>query len=452
MNKIIMKSLLGTALFSGVMTIAQAGTLFTITPTTGVTPTNMQTNVSGPTTAEYTVTNTSGATYTLTTANLPTGVSQSTISGAYCASPFTLTNGASCNLLLNINPSSSNITRGPEICKTIGNGNNNPDVNSGICSNPASPLSISLAPLVLSQSELTFAQASSGVTGLQSTKDLVITATQAVNNVAFTGITALTDAIMTLNGSSVTSGGSCGNMTAGSSCTLSINTAAVAATNPGSAAASVTMTISGTGITPLTPAVSVLAYGNKYAGGYVFNMVENATSSNLTANVTGTTAEISNNSAPNIEWNDVYNLIGVTALSSTPCEGSYDGYCNTQQILPHLDNTHNYAARVCNNFAVQSDGTTSCTAGTAGCYSGWYLPSICEMDSNNTRSVCSTTVQSMLAKLPTPVNIQPDGAYWSSTEDNTIFAWNEYFIGGSMGFQDLYSKESNLNVRCARAF
>jgi len=75
----------------------------------------------------YTVTNETALTRTLTMVPIP-GLTQDTTAG-FCPNPFTLAPGASCTLHLVMNGATAptHITGGPQICKTMGPGNNAPD-------------------------------------------------------------------------------------------------------------------------------------------------------------------------------------------------------------------------------------------------------------------------------------------------------------------------------------
>src|SRR3990167_6022483 len=129
MNKLTQKIILG-CLLAFIAVFAQAGTpLFSLTPLTATTvsvPSNSTAQV------QYTVTNNTRLTRTLTIQPI-TAATQVTTGVGVCTNPFTLTNNQSCTLTLNIDGATlaaatiPDITSGPIVCKTKGNGDNNPD-------------------------------------------------------------------------------------------------------------------------------------------------------------------------------------------------------------------------------------------------------------------------------------------------------------------------------------
>jgi len=108
--------------------VASAGSQakFSLTPTT---PTSVSFFGNMPTSAtvSYLVTNNTLVARTLTMVPI-TGITQQ-VSPTTCANPFTLQPGFSCMLTLILNPGTlpETVTGGPEICKTMGPGNNAPD-------------------------------------------------------------------------------------------------------------------------------------------------------------------------------------------------------------------------------------------------------------------------------------------------------------------------------------
>lgn len=104
--------------------------LFSLIPTT---TTKVQVPANGIATVSYTVTNNTQITRTLTVVPM-NGITQA---AGGCTSPFTLAAGQSCLLTLLIDGATiaDTINDGPQVCKTMGNGNNNP--SPFLCSQPA---------------------------------------------------------------------------------------------------------------------------------------------------------------------------------------------------------------------------------------------------------------------------------------------------------------------------
>ncbi|KTD53715.1 protein with a bacterial immunoglobulin-like domain protein [Legionella santicrucis] len=125
-------------MFSMLQVHAGAQPKFNIIPTT---PTTKQIPSIGNDTVQYRVTNNTTITRTLTMKPI-TGVTQVVEGG--CSSPFTLAAGASCLLTLNLdgNLLPARVIGGPEICKTKGAGNNNPD--PFLCSQPSAANSLNI--------------------------------------------------------------------------------------------------------------------------------------------------------------------------------------------------------------------------------------------------------------------------------------------------------------------
>ena len=121
-------------IFSSLTTL-YAGTQpkFTLIPTT---PTTVSVLSNAVTTVQYTVTNKTKVTRTLTMKPIA-GITQTTSGAGICTNPFTLAHNQSCSLTLQINGAavSDHITSGPEVCKTMSDGDNTPD--PFLCSQPS---------------------------------------------------------------------------------------------------------------------------------------------------------------------------------------------------------------------------------------------------------------------------------------------------------------------------
>lgn len=146
------------------------------------------------------------------------------------------------------------------------------------------------------------------------------------------------------------------------------------------------------------------------------------------------------------------------------CNGNYDGACNSNNIITVYYPEQEYAAAICNQ-PIDSLGNYPCITGT--CYTDWYLPSICEMDSVGFGySNCPSDAQSMTKNLLGLIGNYSNSCsfnttnnciadfHWSSTQlsSNTQdYAWFEYFYNGG-GYQSNYNNKPNyFLLRCVRS-
>lgn len=228
----------------------------------------------------------------------------------------------------------------------------------------------------------------------------------------------------------------------GASCTLTIIPGATASATPGATAPqSATLDVSGVNTNTLTVAIDVLTYGSVYQGGYLF-AVDDTTPAG--GSIGGKVAALTDVPSPSV-WDGMPVAVGVDELSTTPCDGSSDGACNTRRLMD------------VSPFSV----AYLCVSSTAGGYSDWYLPAICEMgyDSASWGSGCGSAVnpatQNMQSSLVdyAAVDGAPDGDYWSSTEysaNPSSLAIKQFFgVGG--GYQNGAAKSLAFKLRCARA-
>jgi hypothetical protein len=120
-------------------------------------------------------------------------------------------------------------------------------------------------------------------------------------------------------------------------------------------------------------------------------------------------------------------------------DGPFAGEANTAVIIATQvaigDDNVTYAARICNELQITEAGKT---------YGDWYLPSKEELDlmyQNNATINATATANGGSAFA--------DADYWSSTENDNINAWFQFFATGGQ-----YSsfKYVALNVRAVRAF
>ena len=210
-----------------------------------------------------------------------------------------------------------------------------------------------------------------------------------------------------------------------------VNSTTVTAVTPAHAAGVVNVVIA----TPLGGATltngftyATTAIGQSAFGGIIAAL--NGGLNNLIATVADSGAQF---------WGGTGTAIGAGAQSNT------DGASNTAAIVAALGNNGGipYAAQVCSDYEVDSQGNTPCQAGNA-CYNDWFLPA-----GNNL-----TATGQLNAMYTNRVAIGGFGAaaYLSSTEDSgapTIRAWSQSFSTGaqSNGFKALGGR-----VRCVRAF
>ena len=119
-----------------------------------------------------------------------------------------------------------------------------------------------------------------------------------------------------------------------------------------------------------------------------------------------------------------------------------DGASNTAAIVAAVGSAGGapYAALVCNDYEVDSQGNTPCQAGNA-CYNDWFLP-----------AGINPTATGQLHGLfvnRTAIGGFTAGLYWSSTEFDIAAAWTMQF---AVGADLVTTKTMSANVRCVRAF
>jgi hypothetical protein len=119
--------------------------------------------------------------------------------------------------------------------------------------------------------------------------------------------------------------------------------------------------------------------------------------------------------------------VTTTATSST------DGSTNTNIVVATVE-SGSYAAKVCYDYEVDSQGNTPCEAGNT-CYNDWFLAARNQLDCNYSNRV---SIGGFSATN-----------YWSSSELSSTNSWAQSFSDGSQ-FTSL--KNSALRVRCVRAF
>lgn len=135
---------------------------------------------------------------------------------------------------------------------------------------------------------------------------------------------------------------------------------------------------------------------------------------------------MTDNSDDTIQWGGYGSAVGTNDT---------DGAANSRAIVILLGDG-NYAAKLCRDFSVDSQGHTPCQTGNT-CYNDWFLPA---KDQLNCVFMNKASIGGFAKAY-----------YWSSTElaDNPAKqAWYQLFTNGNQ-YSD--HKEYDLRVRCVRA-
>ncbi|MCZ2444214.1 MAG: DUF1566 domain-containing protein [Flavobacteriales bacterium] len=120
-------------------------------------------------------------------------------------------------------------------------------------------------------------------------------------------------------------------------------------------------------------------------------------------------------------------------------DGPLAGKANTSIIIAAQvaigDDGNTYAARICNELQITEGSKT---------YGDWYLPSKGELNlMYQNKTVINATATANGG------DIFSDFWYWSSTEIDNYYAWEQYFLSGAQGS---FSKHGSLRFRAVRAF
>lgn len=495
-------------LWSGLMmTSAQAGTpLWTLEP---LTDTTIAVPANGTAMVQYRVTNQSKKTHTLTMKPIQEGVIQTTTGLNVCGNPFVLRGNASCILSLQVNGSQLNppILDGPVVCQQgFTNQCYRPSSTNILRLTQAPPITdavitVTDSPLTLTLNgptgQLTINNTSTEVAATNIASDFTGTALD--GNVTETGNTcanvppggsctltytpgdtivgqtdftiqgsntnALTAAIAIQSGSTLTAiNPTAGTASGGTGFTLTGTglTGATGITFDGIAATSVNV-VNSTTVTGVTPvhavgAVDVVidtpAGGAVLAGGYTYEAttVGQASSGGIIACLNGGLNNLVAATADNstsIQWGGDGTATGATSDT--------DGASNTTAIVACLTgpggivdcpmniDASTYAAGICHNYEVDSQGNTPCQAGNT-CYNDWFLPA----GNNDTNAGQLNCLRVNRAAIGGFVEA---GIYWSSTEFADFpldDAWLQRFIDSIS--QSNVSKSTEERVRCVRAF
>ena len=495
-NNIFLKRILAFLCPVFMITTVFAGTpLWTFEP---LTATTIAVPANGTAMVQYRVTNQSSRPHSLSMQPIG-GITQMTTGLNVCGNPFVLRGKNSCTLSLQINGGQLNasITDGPVVCQQ---GNPNQCYRPGSANilriTQAPPITdavitVTGSPLTLTVNgptgQLTINNTSTQVAATNITSDFTGTALD--GNVSETGNTcanvppggsctltytpgntvvpqtnftiqgtntnALTAAIAIQSGSTLTAiNPTSGTASGGTGFTLTGTglTGATGVAFDGIAATGVNV-VNSTTVTGVTPAhaagavdvvIDTPAGGATLANGYTY--VANAvgqpafggTIACLNGGLNNLIAATTDNST-NIEWGGFGTAVGAGAQSDT------DGASNTTAIVAALGNNGGtpYAAQLCNDFEVDSQGNTPCQAGNT-CYDDWFLPA-----GNNSTPTgqlnCLFTNRAAIGGFAS-------GDYWSSTEFSGLPTVGAWLQGFSDGDQSDGVKVGNHRVRCVRAF
>jgi len=138
-----------------------------------------------------------------------------------------------------------------------------------------------------------------------------------------------------------------------------------------------------------------------------------------------------------IEWGGVGAATGATSTSN--------GAANTSTIVTALGDNGGtpYAAQLCNDYEIDSQGNTPCEVGNT-CYNDWFLPS----------GQAATSQLNCLYENREVVGGFANAEYWSSTESSgpaaPVLSWGQVF--DSNGIRISASKDFQIHVRCVRSF
>ncbi len=423
------------------------------------------------------------------------GASQVTTGLGVCGNPFTLSGGASCILSILVNGSELGqpITNGPVVC----------DAQSPLqCYQPAptNALQVMQAPAItdatisVSNSPLTLLTSLSGTLTITN-NSLLVAATNITSNFSGTA----------LDGKVSESGNTCSNVAPQGTCTITYtagNSVVVATnfaiqgsnTNAATAAIQIDSNVDVTSIAPASGAIAgglgvvltgvamsdvtgvtfdgvaathmrvvnsttVTAVSPRHATGAVDIRVTTSGGGSSTlangftyvANAPGLAAfggkigclggglnnyiAASADNSASVQW-------GPTA-PSTGASSTTDGAANTAAIIAKFGDNGGipYAAKVCEDYEVDSQGNTPCEAGNA-CYDDWFLPA-----GGSPTAQIKCLYDNRVAIGGFEMSSFPSN-YWSSTEVLS-FGYTQRFVGGTVTNE---SKTNMYPIRCVRAF
>ena len=480
----------GSIMALGLFSTANAGSpLWTFTP---LTATTLSVPSNDTATVQYTVTNQSTKTHTLTMQSIQ-GITQLTTGLGVCGNPFILTGKASCTLSLHVNGSqlTQPISDGPIVCE---------QGSTLQCYRPASAnilaitqaAAITDATITVTGSPLTLTTNGSTGTLTINNTSLIVAATNIVSS--FTGTA--------LDGNVTETGNTCASVAPQASCTLTYTPASTVVsqtdftiqgsnTNAVTAAIQIDAGVTLSSVSPSSGAasggtgVTLTGVGLTGATGVTFggtaatsvNVVNSTTVTAVTPAHTAVAVDVvitaPSGSATDTNGytylttavgqsayggtiaclNTGNNLIAATADNSTgipwgtagiptSTTSTTNGAANTATIVTLLGTNGGtpYAAKLCSDYAIDSQGNTPCESGNT-CYNDWFLPAGNNLASSG-QLICLYTNQTAIGGFA-------GALYWSSTEGRPSNAWVQDFGGGAQ-FIDL--KNFAFHVRCVRGF
>ncbi len=409
--------------------------LWTLTP---LTATSIAVASNETATVSYRVTNQSSRPHTLVMQPIK-GVSQltATLVGNACSNPFVLAGHQSCELNLEIhgNELMANINGGPVVCQQGG-------------------LVQCYRPAAANQLNVTYAGAPSNMTTLAaSVANLALQVSGIARTITITNSGSLTAENLSIQmptwPAGTTANTTCTSTLAPSaSCTITVTPGATATSNcnagTGSEPTPGVVTVTAANAAAASINVSVLTFGCIYQKGFVFAIDDSTPAS---TSIGGTAASLFDFSP--VSWSN-------GSLVITGGQSLTNGAANTASIIS-VQGAGTYAASVCDAYAVDSAGNSPCTSGT--CYSGWYLPAVCQMGATGEQANCPGGIPNMETNLASLVTGCAGasclaGAYWTSTEFSGIpatFARTQNFISGGTGTQFNDDKNFSYNLRCVRS-
>ena len=284
-----------------------------------------------------------------------------------------------------------------------------------------------------------------------------------------------------------------GSLNANSTCTVTVTPGSTVSSDnsshlcsggyaPTPGASTVTLS---TNAGTVTVNIYVLSYGCIYQSGYLFSMDDTTPSTSSIGGKVVTTLDQDQSNV--IVWHstqtsiwgiDDASTVGVPSPNTTSnqaatlstgqlnCDAVNDGSCATNNIVVQYPSSlSSYAAGLCKQ-SINADGASNCSSGS-GCYSDWYLPSVCELGpfgsdptgnypQGTNSQLCalgSTNIQNQLATGSIVTNFIA-GYYWSSTEYSPNpqgFAWFQQLQLGGPGGQAGFPVGDTVGVRCVRA-